>query len=101
MTTTRSAECNAPGTPLMLAFDLGSTKWTLGFTTAPAQRPRIRTMPAGDLVTLVKEVQLAKARFRLPLSAPVRAAARDDAVHLAVEARAVPNSAPCPICPAS
>ena len=48
-TTTRSAECNAPGSTLMLAFDLVSTKWTLGFTTAPAQRPRIRTMPAGDL----------------------------------------------------
>jgi transposase len=56
----------------MLAFDLGSTKWTLGFTTAPAQRPRIRTMPAGDLATLVKEIQLAKARFGLPLGAPVR-----------------------------
>ena len=71
-TTTRSAECNAPGTTLMLAFDLGSTKWTLGFTTAPAQRPRIRTMPAGDLGTLVKEIQLAKARLGLPLGAPVR-----------------------------
>jgi transposase len=56
----------------MLAFDLGSTKWTLGFTTAPAQRPRIRTMPAGDMVTLVKEIQLAKARFGLSLDAPVR-----------------------------
>ena len=56
----------------MLAFDLGSTKWTLGFTTAPAQRPRIRTMPAGDLGTLVKEIQLAKARFGLSLGARVR-----------------------------
>ena len=71
-TTTRSAECHAAGTMLMLAFDLGSTKWTLGFTTAPAQRPRIRTMPAGDLGTLVKEIQLAKVRFGLPLGAPVR-----------------------------
>jgi transposase len=55
----------------MLAFDLGSTKWTLGFTTAPAQRPRLRTMPAGDLGTLMKEIQLAKARLGLPLGAPV------------------------------
>ena len=68
---TRSTECNAP-TTLMLAFDLGSTKWTLGFTTAPAQRPRIRTMPAGNLATLVKEIQVAKARFGLPLTAPAR-----------------------------
>jgi hypothetical protein len=71
-TTTRSAECNAPGTLVMLAFDLGSMKWMLGFTTAPAQHPRIRTMPAGDLGTLVKEIQLAKARFGLPLGSPVR-----------------------------
>jgi transposase len=71
-TMTRSAKCTAPGTTLLLAFDLGSTKWTLGFTTGPAQRPRIRTMAAGDLVTLVTELQQAKARFGLPLDAPVR-----------------------------
>jgi transposase len=56
----------------MLAFDRGSTTWTLGFTTAPAQRPRLRTMPAGDLGPRVKEIQLATARFGLPLGAPVR-----------------------------
>ena len=56
----------------MLAFDLGSTKWTLGFTTAPAQRPRIRTIPAGELGTLVKEMPLATVRFGLLLGAPVR-----------------------------
>ena len=71
-TTTRSAECRAPGTTLMLAFDLGSTTWTLGFTNAPAQRPRIRTMAAGDLGTLVKEIQLAQVRCGRPPSAPVR-----------------------------
>ena len=70
--TTRSTECSAPGAPLMLAFELGSTKWVLGFTTAPAQRPRIRTMAAGDLPALEKEILLAKARFGLPLDAPVR-----------------------------
>lgn len=70
--TTRSTECSAPGATLMLAFELGSTKWTLGFTTAPAQRPRVRTMTAGDLPTLEREIQLAKARFALPREAPVR-----------------------------
>ena len=69
--TTRSTKCSAPGAPLMLALELGSTKWLLGFTTAPAQRPRVRTMPAGDLPALEKEIQLAKARFGLPLDAPV------------------------------
>ena len=42
-TTTRSTECHARAVVLYLAFELGSTKWTLGFTTAPAQRPRLRT----------------------------------------------------------
>ena len=70
--TTRSAECSAPGAPLMLAFELGSTKWVLGFTTAPAQRPRLRTIAAGDLPGLTKEIRLAKARFGLSLDAPVR-----------------------------
>ena len=70
--TTRSTECSAPGTTLMLAFELGSTKWLLGFTTAAAQRPRLRTMAAGDLPALEKEILLAKARLGLPLDAPVR-----------------------------
>lgn len=66
--TTRSTECSAPGATLMLACELGSTKGTLGFTTAPAQRPRLRTIAAGDRPGLVKEIQLARD--------PVRAAAR-------------------------
>jgi hypothetical protein len=70
--TTRSVECSAPGAPLMLAFELGSTKWVLGFTTAPAQRPRLRTIAAGDLPGLTKEILLAKARFGLSLDVPVR-----------------------------
>jgi len=57
---------------LYLAFELGSTKWTLGFTDAPAQRPRIRTIPAGDLRALEQELLSAKARFGLALDAPVR-----------------------------
>jgi hypothetical protein len=54
---------------LKLAFELGSTKWTLGFTTAPAQRARVRTITAGDLVSLEKEMRIAKTRFGLPLDA--------------------------------
>ena len=47
--TTRSTECSVCGVTLMLAFELGSTTWVLGFTTAPAQRSRLRTIAAGDL----------------------------------------------------
>src|SRR5215510_8304806 len=51
---------------LKLAFELGSSKWTLGFTTASAKRPRLRTITAGDMAALEKEVVLAKTRFGLP-----------------------------------
>ena len=51
-TTTRTTECTAPAASLFLALELGSTKWTLGFTTAPAQRPRFRTIAARDLAAV-------------------------------------------------
>jgi transposase len=69
--TTRTVECNAAAT-LWLAFELGSTKWTLGFTTGLAQRPRIRTIPAGDLRALEGEIAAAKVRFSLAAETPVR-----------------------------
>lgn len=70
--TTRTTECNPEAATLYLAFELGSTKWTLGFTHAPAQRPRVRTIVAGDLRALAQELLSAKARFGLPLEAPVQ-----------------------------
>jgi transposase len=70
--TTRMTECNAPGATPYLAFELGSTKWVLAFTTSPAQRPRHRQVVAGDLPGLLREVLTAKVRFGLALEAPVR-----------------------------
>ena len=70
--TTRTTECNPGAATLYLAFELGSTKWTLGFTHAPAQRPRVRVIAAGDLGALEREVVSAKVRFGLPLGAPVQ-----------------------------
>jgi len=70
--TTRSTESTAViGTTLKLAFELGSTKWTLGFTTAPAQRARVRTITAGHLISLEKEMLIAKTRDRRQLLLPV------------------------------
>jgi transposase len=69
--TTRTTDSTAVTKTLYLAFELGSTKWTLGFTTAPAQRPRVRTIAAGDLRALEQELLSAKTRFGLPLDAPV------------------------------
>jgi transposase len=56
---------------LYLAFDLGWTSWNLAFTTAMAQKPRLRTIPARDLDGLQREIQRAKQRFGLPDSAAI------------------------------
>jgi transposase len=58
-------------TTLYLAFDLGWTSWSLAFTTAIAQKPRLRTIPARDLDGLQREIQRAKQRFGLAHDAPV------------------------------
>jgi transposase len=70
--TTRLAECNAPSATLYLAFELGSTTWTLAFTTSPGQRARLRRIAAGDLAALQQEVLMAQARFGVPIDATVR-----------------------------
>lgn len=92
--TTRSTECSAE-TTLYLAFELGSTTWTLGFTPAPAHRPRLRTIAAGDLGALEREVIAAKVRFDLPVGTPVRScyeAGRDGFwVHRWLEAHGTRN----------
>jgi transposase len=56
---------------LYLAFDLGWTTWNLAFTTAMAQKPRLRTIPARDLDAVQREIQRAKQRFDLPDDAHV------------------------------
>lgn len=70
--TARTEESSAPTTTLYLAFELGSTKWMLGFTTSPAQRPRLRAIAARDLNALGREVVAAKERFRLAPTTPVQ-----------------------------
>lgn len=50
---------------LHLAFELGDTHWKLGFTTGFGQKPRLRTIGAGDIAALEDEVALAKKRFKL------------------------------------
>jgi transposase len=55
---------------LYLAFELGWTSWNLAFTTAMAQKPRLRIIPARDLDGLQREIRRAKQRFDLPNDAP-------------------------------
>lgn len=56
---------------LYLAFELGSGKWKLGFTVGLGQSPRRRTIEAGDLVALQREIRTARRRFGLPETVPV------------------------------
>ena len=70
---TRSPECTPSSPrPLYVAFELGSTKWTIAFAAAPAARPRVRSIPAGDLARLETEILNATAVLGLPLDAPVQ-----------------------------
>jgi transposase len=68
--TTHRIEHN-PLSALYLAFELGNKQWKLGFTIGLGQRPRERTIAAGDLVAFQEEIRLAKKRFDLPQTARV------------------------------
>jgi transposase len=89
-------ECSAATATLFVAFELGSTKWVMALTTPMAsQRPRVRQIPAGDLSGLMRELLTAKARFGVPLEAPVRScyeAGRDGFwLHRWLEAQGIDN----------
>lgn len=69
--TTRQEESTRNQATLHLSFDLGWSEWKLAFGIAVGQRPRLRTLAARDLTGLLREIELAKERFGLPVTAPV------------------------------
>lgn len=68
---TRQKNCNGRGRKLYLAFELGNAQWKLGFTVGLGQKARLRTIAAGDLEALEREIGKAKVRFELPASSLV------------------------------
>jgi transposase len=70
-TTTNSTQNNTTEWPLYLAFELGDRHWKLGFTIGLGQRPRERTIPAGNVVKLQAEVNAARQRFGLSETHPL------------------------------
>jgi transposase len=70
-TMTRVTESTAMPASLFLAFELSERMWKLGFTVGRGQRPRVRQIPAGAVDRLAQEIVRAKARFDLPVDAPV------------------------------
>src|SRR3989442_8713232 len=57
---------------LHVSFELGIKDWKLGFTTDLGAKPRLRTMPAGDLGRLEREIAEGKRCFDLTPAARVR-----------------------------
>jgi len=53
------------GATLYVAFDLGEQSWKLAMTVGLGQKPRVRTMRAGDLGSLVQELDRGRKRFGL------------------------------------
>ena len=61
-----------PTTPVLyLALELGSRTWKLAFTIGLGQKPRLRTIAAGNTEALLAEIKAAKKRFGLPEDAAV------------------------------
>ena len=60
-----------PAPTLHLALDLGNTTWQCAFASGLAHAPRLRTVPARDLVALAAEIAAAKRRGGLAADAPV------------------------------
>lgn len=57
---------------LFFALELGATSWGLGFTTGLGQKPRRRTIEAGQTELLHMEIESAKKRFGLSRNTQVK-----------------------------
>ena len=68
---TRPVQSTSDSRVLYMAFELGRKEWKLGFTTGMAQPPRERTLRAGDLSAVEKEIERARTRFGLGQAAEV------------------------------
>ena len=71
MQTTAARQEYTEESVLFLALELSNSHWKLGSTVSRAQKPRERTIRAGDLGALHEEVSRAKRRFGLEPSSRV------------------------------
>ena len=72
MSATNATDSTTAAAPVLyMAFELGWTSWKLAFTVGAGQKPRLRSIAARDLNTLMVEIQNAKRRFGLPEETPV------------------------------
>ena len=71
MKATQEKHSTGPAATLHMAFDLGLASWKLAFSVGLGQKPRFRSIPAGDLAALEQEIARARKRFGLPEDAAV------------------------------
>jgi transposase len=72
MSATHTTDSTTAAAPVLyLAFELGWNSWKLAFTVGAGQKPRLRSIAARDLNTLMIEIRKAKERFGLPEATPV------------------------------
>ncbi len=69
--TTRDSEYSEKTRVLFLAFELGASKWELGFTTGFGQKPRRRSIDGGNTEALQQEISAARKRFGIAEEVPV------------------------------
>lgn len=69
--TTRQPEFKGVSEVLYLSFELGSTEWKLAFTVGRGEKPRLRTLAAGDLGGVEQEIERARQRWGLSKGARV------------------------------
>jgi transposase len=95
-TTTASGNAAMGATQVLaMSLELGASEWKIAFSPGLGQQPRHRTVAAGDLEALKKEIAAAKARFKLPADVRVAScyeAGRDGFwIHRALEMLGVEN----------
>lgn len=64
--TTRPREFKGVPEVLYLSFELGRTEWKLAFTVGRGEKPRLRTLAAGDLRGVEQEIERARQRWGVP-----------------------------------
>jgi transposase len=63
--TTRQPKFKGVSEVLYLSFELGSAEWKLAFTVGRGEKPRLRTLAAGDLRGVEQEIERARQRWGL------------------------------------
>lgn len=63
--TTREPKSSEDRAVLYVALELSRKEWKLAFTLETGQKPRLRTIPSGDIPKLVAEIRLARQKFGL------------------------------------